>query len=534
MEDFAHRYAQQGYEPEVKDRHHLLQALTEQIDSPDSPPRLRHLYEALIDAAGDAGDESILRQATQLAEAIAARVEPEDTCLIHYSCSNAWGLLRRFEVQSWEDDTLDHPTLLEQLFFLRAAIQHEGFKQLAPMLRAKIHCNLGNALKACGRWIEALTEWRNALVDNPILGMALGNLGIGLAQYGRALYDPGHTYWLLVHARRKLEAAIAGGVGRDGATYPEAIEFFKLHHARLVEEVDDEDDAELFENSLGTSKEERRYRQWCLESELFLNPMNDLGALPVAAYDVMSLPDHDAQVGITYLGFFNQLKQEYGFARHCLYQGEYAKPAHMADKGLSLAFNCDYALYGIGLEQIKTAYRSAYSLLDKVAYFINAYWKLGIPQHSVGFRAVWFKLGKNSRPIEPRVVRDEFRSTPNLPLRALYWVSQDIYSKVLKDVARPDAQALDDLRNHLEHKYAKVVDCCHWIGEPSELWKDHLAYVLDRDDLAAKTLLMLKQSRAALIYLCLAMHFEESQAKHDRDELVVQFQVRDYPDDLKT
>lgn len=534
MEDFAHRFAQQGYEPEAEDRHHLLQALNEQIGNPGSPPCLRRLYEALIDAAGDAGDESILRQATQLADAIASRCQPEDACLIHYSCSNAWAELRRNEVRSWEDDSLDHPALLKQLYFLRAAIQHEGFKQLAPMLRARIHCNLGNALKACGRWIEALAEWRKALVDNPILGVALGNLGIGLAQYGRALYDPGHAYWLLVYARRKLESAIAGGVGRDGATYPEAIEFFKLHHARLVEQVDDEDDAGLFEHSLGSSKEERRYRQWCLESELFLNPMNDLGALPVAAYDVMRLPDHDAQVGITYLGFYNQLKQEYGFARHCLYQGEYAKPAHMADRGLALAFNCDYALYGIGLEQIKTAYRSAYSLLDKVAYFINAYWKLGIPQQSVGFRAVWFKLDNKGRPLQPRVVRDEFISTPNLPLRALYWVSQDIYSKVLKDVARPDAQALDDLRNHLEHKYAKVVDYCHWIGEPSDLWQDHLAYVLDRDDLVAKTMLMLKQSRAALIYLCLAMHFEESQARRDRDAVVVQFPVQDYPDDLKT
>lgn len=80
-------------------------------------------------------------------------------------------------------------------------------------------------------------------------------------------------------------------------------------------------------------------------------------------------------------------------------------------------------------------------------------------------------------------------------------------------MARPDAQALDELRNHLEHKYAKIVDSCYWIGEPSGLWSDHLAFVLDRDDLYAKSLLMLKLSRAALIYLCLAMHFEESQHK---------------------
>lgn len=33
--------------------------------------------------------------------------------------------------------------------------------------------------------------------------------------------------------------------------------------------------------------------------------MNYLGALPVASYNVLRLPNHNAQVGITYLGFYN-------------------------------------------------------------------------------------------------------------------------------------------------------------------------------------------------------------------------------------
>jgi hypothetical protein len=34
MEDFAHRYAQQGYEPKAQDCHHLLQALSTTPSSP--------------------------------------------------------------------------------------------------------------------------------------------------------------------------------------------------------------------------------------------------------------------------------------------------------------------------------------------------------------------------------------------------------------------------------------------------------------------------------------------------------------------
>lgn len=530
-QDFHQRFTQPGYVPKAEDRHYLLRALKALVGSGEPSSRFRRIFESLIDAAGDAKDEVVLRDAIGFVDAILRACSEEDACLVLYSASNAWAELRRTEVQPENAENLDHPALLKQLYFLHAAILHPGFKLLNPGLRARAYCNLGNALSACGRLIEAFAEWRNALDEIPIHGMALGNLGIGLVTYGLALYDRGHTFWFLVHGRRNLESAISGGVGRDGATYPEAIECFKRYQAWVADRVHDESDAELLEHSLGRSKEERRYRQWCLDAQLFLNPMNDLGALPVASYDVLRLPDHNAQVGITYLGFYNQLKQEYGYARHCLYQGEHSQSLHLADKGMALALNYDYALYGMGLEQIKTAFRSAYSLLDKVAYFVNAYWKLGIPEHAVNFRTLWFKP---AAPGTPRVIRDTFKTTKNTSLRALYWVSQDIHSKVLKDVARPDAQALDQLRNHLEHKYAKIVDEFHWIGTPSEHTTDHLAFVIDREDLVAKTLLLLKLSRSALIYLCLAMHYQESQAEKDGESLIVEFPVDDYPDDLKT
>lgn len=534
MQDFLERFTTKSYEPRAEDRHLLLKVLESLAESNAYPAHLRSVFDSLVDASGDAKDPDLLRRAVGLADNIAPLCSPADACLIQYSCSNAWAELHLLDAEGTDPWRLDHPALLKQLYFLHAAIQHEGFKGLAPALRARIYCNLGNALSVCGRWIEALAEWRKALIEQPILGMALGNLGMGLCRYGDALYDPGHTHWFFVHARRHLESAIEGGVGRDGATYPEAIEAFRWYQTKLAEQVEEDDDSHLFGHSLGSSKEERRYRQWCLDAQLFLNPMNDLGALPVAAYDVLRLPNHDAQVGITYLAFFNQMKQEYGFARHCLYQGEHSRSVHLADKGLSLAHNYDYALYSMGLEQIKTAFRSAYSLLDKMAYFISAYWQLGIPERSVSFRTLWFKPVKKGAPsAEAWAIRDEFKSTKNSALRGLYWVSQDIYSKVLKDVARPDAKALDELRNHLEHKYAKIVDAFHWISGASERQVDDLAFVIDRDELVAKTHLIMALCRAALIYLCLAMHHEESQKAHDDGALVVQLPVDDYPDDWK-
>ncbi|WP_317848743.1 LA2681 family HEPN domain-containing protein [Pseudomonas sp. GL-B-16] len=147
-------------------------------------------------------------------------------------------------------------------------------------------------------------------------------------------------------------------MGRDEATTDEAIQAFKWYQVRLAQEVERKDDAELLKHSLGTSKAEREYRRWRLDNQLFLNPMNDL---PAASYDPLRPPNHNARVGINYLAFFNQMKQEYAYARYCLYQGEHARSVHYADKDIPLAFNCDYALYSTELEHIKTAFRSAYS-----------------------------------------------------------------------------------------------------------------------------------------------------------------------------
>jgi hypothetical protein len=41
---------------------------------------------------------------------------------------------------------------------------------------------------------------------------------------------------------------------------------------------------------LSGSKQEQAYRRWCLDQRLFLNPLNDLGSLPVADHDVLTTP----------------------------------------------------------------------------------------------------------------------------------------------------------------------------------------------------------------------------------------------------
>lgn len=486
-----------------------------------------------IDAAADAGDEALLLDALDLSKHIEPLCDDAYASLVRYARSNGWDALRHIRrtpqnVWSWEQ-----PELVQQIYWLRASVQHTGHAQLPRQYRAKIRCNLGNALSGAGRFVEALAEWRIALTEQPTLGMAHGNMGKGLVTYANALYDEGHAVLLLQHARRELHAALAGGIGRDGATYAAALD----HFASMWQSVDAElralglAECELADYSLGRSKRERAYREWALGLRLFLNPLNDLLTESVAAQDVLMLPPHQVgSAGITFLAFYNQLKQEYAFARWNLFEGTHSQPPHPADRRVSLAFNSDFALYSMSVEQVKIAYRCAYSLFDKIAYFINDYWKLGIPERSVSFRSVWVESVKGN-PQPP--VRAVLESSENLPLRGLFWLSKDLFDAKQKDVALPEARDLDALRNHLEHKNVKVVDSLALCGTPTGPFVDRLAHQIVREDLEQKTLRLLQLARAALIYLSLAMEVEERRTSEAVTGLMMPITVDIYPDSLK-
>ena len=60
---------------------------------------------------------------------------------------------------------------------------------------------------------------------------------------------------------------------------------------------------------------------------------------------------------------------------------------------MTLTNTFDYPAYGLAVEQVRTAYRVAYSLFDKIAFFLNDYFSLNIPLSQVSFGRVWKDKG---------------------------------------------------------------------------------------------------------------------------------------------
>ncbi len=183
-----------------------------------------------------------------------------------------------------------------------------------------------------------------------------------------------------------------------------------------------------------------------LDRRLFLNPLNDLGAFTVAATDDLVLPtimeSFDERPGAftppPVIGFFNQMKQEYASARFMLYEGLNSTRLQFSDRGVRLFDTLDYPAHSLATERVRAAYRITYSLLDKVAFLVDHYWKLGKIADRINFKNVWMVEGKSR-------LLDRFKANPNWPLRGLYWLSKELFDDQLKQTTAPDARELHDI-----------------------------------------------------------------------------------------
>lgn len=476
----------------------------------------------LVDVARRFGRiEGLERAKDQLSSLLAGELTPAQDSEAHYFLANAWASLRRIKreasdlVWEWEQEEIE-----KEITNLRLAAQGPRESGIPGERLHEIWTNLGNTMSEVGRFVDAIDYWDKALLMSPGFGMAVGNRGFGLVHYAGVLYDPGQARVLIKCAHRFLTQALKGPLNRD------AREAFQ----RYVNDIESRPNAEFLREPmdldgfcLGRSRSEKSYREWCLNQRLFLNPLNDLGPYRIAARDILTCPSVVMPInrGPYYHGFFNQMKQEFVSARFLFYEGLEAKKAHYSDRDVLLYNTLDYPAYGLHVEKQKLAFRAAYSVLDKVAFFLNHYMRLSIPKRSVSFRKLWYekssKLG--------RELRGQFAGLRNWPLRGLFWLSKDLYEDApgFRQAMEPEAKGLAQLRNLLEHRYVKIHDEL-WPGPPDSsnrvalALSDTLAHSVYRGDFAQKALKMLRLARAALIYLSLGIHIQERQRAADRDK----------------
>lgn len=409
-----------------------------------------------------------------------------------------------------------------QIYYLRESIYYIesdeiNIPEYVPYVngfKLNLYTNYANALENIGRKIAAIEQYKKVLLINPNFGMALGNLGVAYQHYGILEYDEVHRDYFHNSAYHLLNKAINSN---DPSVYDGARKYFcsvvSTYNHDYVENVL----KKTIEFPPYTYEEENEYmyRNWVLEQGLFLNSLNDLNTEEMCiAGDVLQLPNMIVKIEDkpTFHGMFNQFKQEYIFARYQYYCVLNAsEKEHFADRETYLVNLYDYPQYSIRVEMIKSSFKILYSLLDKIAFFINLYFDLGINERDVSFHNVWMeeKKGKNGYKYKNVLKHQE-----NFALSSIYWISKDFYTKLCYS-PNPQAKRIKDIRNALEHRYVKIIWGLFDESLANEI--DDQAFYITESELYQETYNLLKLIREVLICLCFAVSIEEQKRKDKSD-----------------
>ena len=498
------------------------------LDGLDDARALEHVGE-LTDHSSDFRHREGLERAIALSEELQRRdLSHEERATSQYFLGNAWASVRILsggDRSAWEQ-----PELEREIFHHRMALRDESTAYGLPKGRAaQMLTNLGNAMSEVGRPVEAVEYWDRALRSVPGFPMARGNRGYGLYQYASHVHDGAHKALLMKAAHADLRKALSAQKRRY--LQGNAEDVFAWARTKIEGSFTDEylsADFDLDDYGVGDSEEEVAYRRWCLARRLFLNPLNDLGPRAGAAADVMLLPPIVTHFGrgptdVALLGLYNQMKQEYVSARYLYYEGTTSRSVHFSDKDVKLYNTLDYPAYSLSVEKTKAAFRIAYSITDRIAFFLKHYLNLSVDEGKVSFKNVWYRDGARKKGLDPGIERAR-----NWPLRGLFWLGKDLREDEpdLQNALEPDARDLKVFRDALEHRYLKL-SLELWSGardragerrhEVLEQMDDNLALLRNRSDFERKALRMLQTARVALVYLCLAVHAEEGRRERERE-----------------
>ncbi len=400
------------------------------------------------------------------------------------------------------------------------------------------YTNYANVLNTCGRIIKALSYLKIGVGSG--FPMAIGNFAGFLMDYASLDYDNGHRSVLANESYQLLKEVLEFNDIEEYAT-----EHYKSLKASLkqwypIEYL--EKPYEFEEYSLGDSDDEINYRKWCIKNTLFLNTLNDAFPYSISAHDILHLPNIITKIdeGPRFHGLFNQIKQEYVSARFMIFDAISFQGSHFSDRDVHLVNTLDYPVYGISIEKLKYAYRSLYSLFDRISFFRNDYFEIGIKERDVSYRTIWqdkVRKGKNSYNLKVDLKnRMTEKDTFNLPLIGLYWLCKDIgKQKVEHHYIEPAIVHISKIRHHLEHRYLKVHDTLLYpiTEELRENKDDPLAYSITVDEFNDAAMKLLSYVREGIILLTMGVHVEELRKKSASDGLIMPMHMDQYDDDWK-
>lgn len=394
-----------------------------------------------------------------------------DEAQFYYTVGNCLQEIYSYRELDWFSDDLSQAVI----FYRRALYALQRIKKLTYtelILKGNIETNLGNSLSSQGRAFCCIPFWDKAykFTKNPVSIISKANNELFIAGN---LYDHGHAeyhqyiaYKLVLLGLNTIdelypEQKVAYAEGSDLMDFKM---WFESHYRAQDFEYFNE-----FEEAFETNNQ-KEYLVWCGDNRLFVNDLNDVCTSQVVYQDIMTLPSVSAEINaslsldeeLIYHGNFDEIKNDFCYARYLTFiaQNIPNEQAHIFNKTYPHVNDMSCSITNIKANHYKSAFRTLYSIFDKIAYFINRFFDLNDIEkdHRISFDSLFRKLN-NNKGWKPN---DKLRESNNYFIHALFYILKDI-----KDVKGaiptshwldPDTKNFSEIRNSIEHRSLKIVD----------------------------------------------------------------------------
>lgn len=230
---------------------------------------------------------------------------------------------------------------------------------------------------------------------------------------------------------------------------------------------------------------EREYRDWCAKHRLLLNDGNEIdpkGTMKIDTLNYRHKEANDQERGVFLETFMDAMVSEFTALRWNLYEAQEKKPS--AERN----------------EQLKTVYRQSFSLFTKTAQFVAHYYKLDMKDPRAGMQRIWFEEENMKNPLKPFI-----RDTKNGALKALFWLSKDIFGYELSQVQNVATIRTLQLRDQMERSFVQVITKHEEIAQDGELRKHQMTQI----ELERMAMSNLFKARNALSYLGFTIGLEK-------------------------
>ena len=451
--------------------------------------------------------ESVVREALEEGEKLLPRLsEKQEIAFLNSQLGNACSDL--FSLFEYKKDNKNIPlsdALQKAKKFFRNALS--AVKDQNSHLEKQIWVNYGNCLDSLGRGVEALYAYEEALKIDPKFAMAIGNKAITSRHF--ATISGSYAGAIHIDAYQAIQSIIDDEelveVGGLGAKRHFEAELKTIETRVKNKQVLQEHSKHPSYDDSALSDFENFYVQFCIINKLFLNfHIHDdtcEAALSDPIFISITTPIDDTTTFFSFARYINQIKEDYAVARLLLVQSQLRKKDFDSISRRTTFVNpLDYSQTNIYTGLLKSAYKEAFNILDKISVFLNRYYNLGLKESSIYFETIWVKDKKKDPSI-----REEILNAENMSLYALY----DIY----RDFQSGYYTGMKDIRRALTHRQLTIFEL--GIGETNN---DSELVSVTSGEMVNQTVQLMRLVKAAIIYLINTVTLEEKKKNIHSDK----------------